>query len=517
MIEKENLIFRIGDKVIINQGKRQIFKDNVEIILPELSYRLLLCLATQAPNVVSQQYLLEHVWQGKIVSDDTIKKRVSRIREALEIGEGFIVAERGLGYRLATSVETIRPPLGDLQPESYQVQTKQWSKRPLFSALIVSSLILSFIYVMGFDEPDPVIEQTHNASTHSFDVSSYMKLINKQRLLAATESLNIQLEKTPGDIAILSTLSETYHRLYLLHEAEQHNLSAARQNAETAVKLHPEQPWGFVALAETLISERELYQAIDNADKAIALANTWIDSFVVKARALRYLGNTNEAWQTISIAYHLQPEATNMLIEHSHILTAKNMFSRSENQLMMVLKKDTNNIFAQLALAELYLATERYDEAQSLLIAIAKRYPSTPQVKFYLALSYDLQGNAQAAVEYYGLVAASNSRYRDVATLLVALFQGNDRLTELSESTEFAADDFSHALSYLVIKNEDGFIAALSRAIENKFATEYYLKSSIIENALTQSDTIKQFADIKEQLYHLNQNKRLKRVPVISK
>ncbi|RXE94801.1 winged helix-turn-helix domain-containing protein [Pseudoalteromonas phenolica] len=67
-------VYKVGENLTLNLDERKLFKGSTEVSLPELSYRLLVCLAERAPNVVSHDILLDYVWQGKIVSEDTIKK-----------------------------------------------------------------------------------------------------------------------------------------------------------------------------------------------------------------------------------------------------------------------------------------------------------------------------------------------------------------------------------------------------------------------------------------------------------
>ena len=117
-------VYRVGKNLTLNLDERKLFKGSTEVFLPELSYRLLVCLVERAPNVVTHDILLEYVWQGKIVSEDTIKKRVSRLREVLAVEnmQNSIIAERGLGYRLNLSVKR------DERPDSLKEELQKPSK-----------------------------------------------------------------------------------------------------------------------------------------------------------------------------------------------------------------------------------------------------------------------------------------------------------------------------------------------------------------------------------------------------
>ena len=74
--------YRVGD-VLIDVGTRQVSRDGNLLQLPPLSFDLLLALVRRAPNAVSSGELMEQVWTGRVVNDETIAKRVELVREAL--------------------------------------------------------------------------------------------------------------------------------------------------------------------------------------------------------------------------------------------------------------------------------------------------------------------------------------------------------------------------------------------------------------------------------------------------
>ena len=86
-----------------------VWREDEVIDLPDLSFRLLMALASKAPELVSKDELIAEVWGDVIVSDETLMQRVRLLRQAL--GEDsqnprYIVSVRGRGYRLAAPVQT---------------------------------------------------------------------------------------------------------------------------------------------------------------------------------------------------------------------------------------------------------------------------------------------------------------------------------------------------------------------------------------------------------------------------
>jgi len=106
--------FRIGD-LLLDAGTQEVTRNGSVVPVPRLSFKLLLSLARQAPNVVSTKQLEEEVWSGLVVDKGTINKRVLLLRKALGEGEGYgpyITVIRGSGYRMDSPVTRI-----DNEPE----------------------------------------------------------------------------------------------------------------------------------------------------------------------------------------------------------------------------------------------------------------------------------------------------------------------------------------------------------------------------------------------------------------
>lgn len=94
--------YHFGD-MTLDMGTVRVERDGRKISLPRLSYQLLECLLRRAPNAVSIDELIEYVWDGVIVNQETVTQRVRLLRDAID-GDSqnpkFIETIRGLGYRL---------------------------------------------------------------------------------------------------------------------------------------------------------------------------------------------------------------------------------------------------------------------------------------------------------------------------------------------------------------------------------------------------------------------------------
>lgn len=87
----------------INTNEATVYKNNEEIILTAMEYRLLLILLSNRGKVLSRTALLENIWDvaGDFVEDNTLTVYIKRLRDKIEEDPAkpeFIKTVRGLGY-----------------------------------------------------------------------------------------------------------------------------------------------------------------------------------------------------------------------------------------------------------------------------------------------------------------------------------------------------------------------------------------------------------------------------------
>ncbi len=97
-IEKKNII-KIKD-VIFDLDKMKVTKNNEEINLTSMEYRILELLILNLNKVVTREYIINKVWEwsGNDVYDNTITVYLKRIRDKL--GVNIIKTIKGIGYRI---------------------------------------------------------------------------------------------------------------------------------------------------------------------------------------------------------------------------------------------------------------------------------------------------------------------------------------------------------------------------------------------------------------------------------
>jgi DNA-binding winged helix-turn-helix (wHTH) protein len=90
----------------LDTGARQLFQGAREIHLSPKAFELLKVLVENRPRALSKQELLEKIWPGVFVSDASLARGVSEIRDAIgdhSRSDGFVQTVHGFGYRFATT------------------------------------------------------------------------------------------------------------------------------------------------------------------------------------------------------------------------------------------------------------------------------------------------------------------------------------------------------------------------------------------------------------------------------
>lgn len=89
--------------LVINTNEAKVYKNDEEIILTAMEYRLLLILINNRGHVLSRTQLLENIWDvdGAFVEDNTLTVYIKRLRDKIEEEPNkpeIIKTVRGLGY-----------------------------------------------------------------------------------------------------------------------------------------------------------------------------------------------------------------------------------------------------------------------------------------------------------------------------------------------------------------------------------------------------------------------------------
>jgi hypothetical protein len=89
----------------LDTDARQFVRGAQEIHLSPKAFELLKVLVEQRPRALSKQELLDKIWPGVFVSDASLARAASEVRDAIDDhsrSDGFLQTVHGFGYRFAS-------------------------------------------------------------------------------------------------------------------------------------------------------------------------------------------------------------------------------------------------------------------------------------------------------------------------------------------------------------------------------------------------------------------------------
>ena len=101
---QETKIIKIGDKLVIDPQKYQVYVDGKEIKLTSTEFRLLYFLCRRKGWVFTREQILDYLWGNeKMVLDRTVDVHVRNLRKKLGSAGNIIKNVRGIGYKVDAS------------------------------------------------------------------------------------------------------------------------------------------------------------------------------------------------------------------------------------------------------------------------------------------------------------------------------------------------------------------------------------------------------------------------------
>ena len=140
-------VYRFAD-LVLDPGRRSVQRGTGTVALPRKSFDMLLALVEAAPDTLSSDELMDRVWQGAVVSQATVAKRVELLRQALDDDSQsprYIALVRGHGYRLVPDVTR-----GSREP----APRRRWPIAVAISFLAAVALALSWLALRPGPPPE---------------------------------------------------------------------------------------------------------------------------------------------------------------------------------------------------------------------------------------------------------------------------------------------------------------------------------------------------------------------------
>lgn len=185
--------YQIGDHFLLNTHANTLTRDGNVI---ELEHRLVLLLVyflEHAGEILHKDVLLKTIWQGKVVSEDSVAVAVSYLRKALRDSSrtpSYIKTIQGKGYQFIG----IAKPLTDTEPP-LNTQKSEWSKKYLFLGAFATSVIFLFALAYGIKKISSTSAIAKPAADYSTEWQRDYQAANKLLQQSDPESLRLAIKQ----------------------------------------------------------------------------------------------------------------------------------------------------------------------------------------------------------------------------------------------------------------------------------------------------------------------------------
>jgi len=289
--------------------------------------RVLVVLANNSQKSVTKEQLLHEVWQGKVVSDETISVAISKLRKALGCNAKkprYIETITGVGFRLLVQPEAIdlliepadNVRINVIEPgkSNNKANTRPWYKSSVNYAPMLILLLMIIIY-QSLTSPVPPTEQL-SEKIQLVNDESYAKalFLMQQDIIAVRQAetlLNRLYQQKPNNSLILTALGKAkYFQYWYVDKAQRAQLiNSAKSLFKQALSINPDLGDAYLQLAMiSMEQERNFTLADEYFIQSIVLDPEQVITHIQYANMLLSQRRFKEAIHHNKIAQSIDPD-----------------------------------------------------------------------------------------------------------------------------------------------------------------------------------------------------------------
>lgn len=411
--------YRIDD-LTVDVGAVTVTRRDETIVLPGLSFDLLVALARRAPDAVDTPTLIEDVWQGTVVSDETVTQRVALVRRALGDDASrprYVRSIRGKGYALVPEVTAV-----GLDPAS-----RRWRAWGLAAVLTMVLLIVPVgRWIQGALRPDTAdqpITRSASVDERVARADAYRARHQDADNELAVELYEQVLDDAPDHVGALSGLSLALSQRVTKFNRSTKDRARALSLAERALTLDRGDGDAHYARALALDSTGRIREALLGYQRADALGAT-MPSLASAAYGHQVLGQLARALEANLAAYSRFPDAPYVEVQIASTLGLLGFDDAAVVWFERALALRPDNVFAALSYAQYRLSKGRLDETERLARGAIEAGIRRAELHTVLGHVSMLRGDGDAAAQHYRDALGVQSRACEAATHLWRLDQG---------------------------------------------------------------------------------------------
>lgn len=461
----------------INEHTRQVFKNKQLIQLPDLSFQTLLVLIKASPDVLGVDDLIDQVWQGVEVSNETVTQRIALLRKALatpgEPNDKYIQSIRNKGYRWV-------PMVRNTNHSKFIIN--KWLILEIGLMLFLVFLMLSQLIEFNSNahKTAKAIASQVSSDDYTQQAWRYLDKHNAKSNQLAIELFNKSLQIEADRLDALVGLSMAYSHAVSKFNQPHKLLKEAISLAEKATYLYANEgkTWGALAFAHDVNGEidtamtyyqktLELNPENKSTQGALAYLHGIKGQLIKSLKMNSQLLDSNQEYTNLQIAQNLH------LL--GYMTLADQWYQRAD-----VLSPD--NVFASSLRVRFLISNQRYQEAQVLLDQAIMKGIDRPEI-------YTLQGMLKLV---YGDKSAAMNSFQQALSIKEQDFEaqvwwfittGEPKPTSvrfeqdlnLNQMSQWPSDVINTVLYYAAINDRVKMIAGLEGAINKGYMDSQWL------------------------------------------
>ena len=250
--------FRLAEWVVKPEDGSLVSPTATNRLEPMLM-KLLVFLCSRAGQVVTKQEVLDAVWQGRFVSDETVKSSFYQLRKVL--GDHpreprFIETLPKRGYRILVQPIPLEP-----DPDSASLYRK--GREALTGLPSASSINQAKLYLERATQADPAHAEALSGLAHTYILIATYGVGRGSEFFPRAKTAALRAAELDPKLA------EAHAALGIVRFILEHNFASAEQEFRLAIQLAPNEPLAHGWFAQFLASQNRLEEAVAEARRAL--------------------------------------------------------------------------------------------------------------------------------------------------------------------------------------------------------------------------------------------------------
>ena len=453
--------------------------------LSGLTFALLATLATarwRNRGVIRMEDLMDEVWAGKIVTEDTITQRVKLLRQALNDSGNdsrYIESVRGIGYRLIPEVRAVYQT-----PKTLHRTWKKW----LVALLVLAGLAVLVITTLDTEKPETAATESPSAKTGALHTSStptphamlqrawkHLDQHQAQDQQLAVALFTEVLEQDGQNLSAKAGLSLAIAQGVTKFGAPLSDLQQAKSLAQAALQQAPDMAQAHLALGASLDAGGALEPAIAAYERALLLDPEQSSVRASMAYLLQVNGQLARALQR-NVALIQDTDRLHYLdIQIGKILLLLEWDVSAIDWLRRAHTLKPANPFTAITLAESLMSLKKDAAAEEVLNRARLFQVQRPEIDYLLGWLHWQHQQLEKARKAFTRAALDSVRpHTDSAVKLAVLQQDRDAAQQLQitirqalqQGDTWPSNHLMLAELHMVLDDTEKAVAALQAAVQ---------------------------------------------------